>query len=138
MKLSFCDFVLIMHYVTGINITSKSSPFNGMCFTFFCSTLPQTHRFIHKHKLNNIPLCFTAQPPSLMTRWSAAEVSVWPSRWPKTASTATATAPPQGSWRWTSSNCSGTANMRWGRQVSVLCVNVWGGGVFVCFSGCGL
>lgn len=58
------------------------------------------------------------QLPSLMTLWSAAEESVWLSRWPKTASTGAVTAPPLASWRWTSLNCWETANMRWGKQVS--------------------
>lgn len=53
-----------------------------------------------------------------MTLWSAAEESVWPSRWPKTASTGTVTAQPLASWRWTSLNCWETVNMRWGKQVS--------------------
>lgn len=59
-----------------------------------------------------------SQLPSLMTLWSAAEESVWPSRWPKTASTGAVTAQPLASWRWTSLNCCETANMRWGKQVS--------------------
>ena len=58
------------------------------------------------------------QLPSLMIRWSAAEESVWPSRWPKTASTGTLIAPPLASWRWISLNCWETANTKWGKQVS--------------------
>lgn len=63
-------------------------------------------------------LSLSPQPPSLMTRWSAAGASAWPSRWPKTASTKAAIARSPASWRWTSSNCCETVNMRWGKQVS--------------------
>lgn len=63
-------------------------------------------------------LSFSPQPPSSMTRWSAAGGSAWPSRWPKTASTKAATARQPASWRWTSSNCCEIVNMRWGKQVS--------------------
>lgn len=63
-------------------------------------------------------LSLSPQPPSSMTRWSAAGGSAWPSRWPKTASTKAATARPPANWRWTSSNCCETVNMRWGKQVS--------------------
>ena len=60
-------------------------------FSFF--SLKQTTRVL------------SPQLPYLMTLWSVAEESVWPSRWPKITSTEAVIAPPLASWRWTSLNC---------------------------------
>ncbi len=74
--------------------------------------------FSRPHNLSLFSFLLFTQLPLLMTLWSAAEESVWPSRWPKTTSTGTVTARSLTSWRWTSLNCCETANMRWGKQVS--------------------
>ncbi len=60
-----------------------------------------------------------SQLPFLMTRWSVAAGSDWPSLWRKKASTVPATALPQASWKWTSLSYSETVNTRQGKLVSI-------------------
>ena len=81
--------------------------------------------FFYSQPHPSLLLLSSLQLPSLTTLWSAAEGSDWPSLWPKTASTGTATARPPASWRWTSLNCWGTVNTKWAKRVSNTGKKMW-------------